>query len=98
MSDQENDTSYNTFNNTSEKVLSNPSSENYLIPCCCVTNKWYFNHIGLASMKEYDNTVNNYCVCLDCCTWCLEFQTRKYAVCEKPIICYLCCCSIYFIE
>jgi hypothetical protein len=97
MSEQESNTSYKVFTNCN-KLISNSSEDKYTLSCCCITNKWYFQHTGLAAIKNYDNTANNYCVCLDCCTWCLEFRTRKYSVCEKPIICYLCCCSIYFID
>jgi hypothetical protein len=96
MGYQESDISYIKFTNSSE-MISDFSDNKYTLGCCCITDKWYFEHTGLASMKEYDNTINNCCVWLDCCTWCLEFQTRKYNVCEKPTICYLCCCSIYFI-
>ena len=96
MNSQESDISYKPFTSSNE-VSSNSSQDKYTLGCCCVTDKWYFDHTGLASIKEYDNTVNNCCVWLDCCTWCLEFRITKSSVCEKPVICYLCCCSIYFI-
>ncbi len=93
MSYQDRLTSYTNSNETT-----NYSENKYTLGCCCISNKWYFEHTGLASMKEYDNTANNYCICLDCCTWCLEFKMRICSEGKKPIICYLCCCSIYFIE
>jgi hypothetical protein len=69
----------------------------YLINGCCISDRWCFQHTGLAAVKEYDDSVNTCCVSLDCCTWCLEFRTTKISsICKKQTICYLCCCSIYF--
>lgn len=71
----------------------------YLINGCCISDKWCFQHTGLAAVKEYDDSTNNYCISLDCCTWCLEFRTTKISwICKKNTICYLCCFSIYFVE
>lgn len=97
MTSQESDTLYNAVRNSSGKI-SIPSKNKYLFGCCCcITEKWYIQHAGLASIKYYDDNINHCCTCFDCCTWCLEFRTRKYFVCERQIACYLCCCSIYFI-
>jgi hypothetical protein len=63
----------------------------------CVSDKWCFDHTGLASIREYDKNINNCCTCLDFCTWCFEFRTQKNSIlCKKDTNCYLCCCSIYF--
>jgi hypothetical protein len=94
METSSNETLYNACINSEKKIITQ-SENKYTLCCCCITNKWCFQHTGLTAVKDYDNTANNYCICLDCCTWCLEFRTRKYDICEKPIICYLCCCSIY---
>jgi hypothetical protein len=62
-----------------------------------ISDKWCFEHTGLASIREYDKNINNCCICLDCCTWCFEFRTQKKSLlCKKETNCYLCCCSIYF--
>ena len=66
--------------------------------CCCYTiDMWCNEHTGLAIINEYDNNVNNCCIFLDCCTWCIEFRRDKYEICNNQTICYFCCCSIYFI-
>jgi len=96
MNECESNISYKPFTDSND-MSSNSSQDKYTLACCCVTDKWYFDHTGLATIKEYDSTVNNCCISLDCCTWCLEFRIRKCSICEKPCICYLCCCSIYFI-
>lgn len=72
-----------------------PSEDKYLI-CCCITEKWCFEHSGIAGFKEYDETKNNYCKCLDCCTWCLELNYGTPFICLKDTNCYLCCLTIYF--
>ena len=63
---------------------------------CCISDKWLFEHSGIAWFKMYDETENNYFLCLDCCTWCLEFRCNKWSICEKGMNCYLCCCVLYF--
>lgn len=88
-----NENESNAFRN-SDKIILTPSENKYLIGCC-ITEKWCFNHMGIASIRSYDKNINNCCTCLDCCTWCLEFQTKKCS-CKNQTICYLCCCSIYF--
>jgi hypothetical protein len=90
------ETPYNSSIN-SDKLLINPSNDKYFISCCCITEQWCFEHIGIPIEKEYDDTVYNCCTCLDCCTWCLEFQIKKCSICVKQTNLYLCCCSIYFI-
>jgi len=86
MSEQDSDILYESTDNTSSSF------------CCCLTDQWCFQHTGLASIKGfYDNNSDTCCICLDYCTWCLEFRTRKYSICKKQTVCYLCCCSIYFI-
>lgn len=94
MSDQQSDTLYNVVRN-SDKILLRPSEDKYMISCC-ISEKWCFDHTGLSAIKEYDKNTNNCCTCLDCCTWCLEFHTKKYSICKNETICYLCCLSIYF--
>jgi hypothetical protein len=100
MSDLQSDTLYNAVRN-SDKISLNKSNDHtndkYLIPCCCVTDKWCFEHSGIAIPKQYSETEFNCCTCLDCCTWCLEVKIQKYSICVKQTNCYLCCCSIYFI-
>jgi hypothetical protein len=94
MSDQQSDTLYNSVRN-SDKILLSSSEDKYIL-CCCISEKWCFEHTGVAIIKEYDQEVNNCFTCLDCCTWCLEFHTTKSSICKKQTNCYLCCCSIYF--
>ena len=96
MSNQESDTLYNAVRNSSGKI-SKPYKNKIMLNCCCVTEKWCFQHTGLAGIKGYDDNLNNCCTCLDCCTWCLEFRTNKYSICQRQTAFYLCCCSIYFI-
>ena len=90
----ESDTLYNAVRN-SDKLLLTPSQDKYMLGCC-ISEKWCFNHTGIASIREYDKNINNYCICLDCCTWCLEFRRQKMSICSKQTNCYLCCCIIYF--
>ena len=61
--------------------------------CCCISEKWSFEHSGIATFKQYDE--NSCCTCLDCCSWCLEFRCKKIC-CFKNKICYVGCCTIYF--
>jgi len=77
----------------SEKLV--PPSENKYLLCCCLSEKWCFEHTTPAIIKDYDENMNNYCICLDYCTWCLEFKLNKKC-CIKDTNCYLCCCTIYF--
>ena len=90
----ERDSLYNAVRN-SDKLLLTPSEDKYML-CCCISEKWCFNHTGIASIREYDKNINNCCICLDCCTWCLEFRRQKMSICSKQTNCYLCCCAIYF--
>lgn len=64
--------------------------------CCCINEVWCFNHTGISALRGYDTNINNYCTCLDCCSWCLVFNCRKTSICEKETNCYICCCTIYF--
>ena len=95
METNSNETLYNVSINSEKKIII-PSENKYTLGCCCITNKWCFQHTGLTALKEYDNTVNNYCICLDCCTWCLEFNINKKSMCKNETNCYICCCVIYF--
>lgn len=72
------------------------SREDKTMVCCCISKKWLFEHSGFPGIKNYDKNKNNCCICLDCCTWCLEFRLSKQFNCIKDTNCYLCCCSIYF--
>jgi hypothetical protein len=94
MYDIENDKLYKTVDNSNKFILI-PSEDKYLLGCC-ISEKWCFKHTGIAAIRNYDENINNCCVYLDCCSWCLEFQITKYSICKKQTICYLCCCSIYF--
>jgi len=96
MSNQQTETLYNPVINSNDTTPTS-SKNKYILSCSCITEKWCFEHTGIAGIKEYNDNVSNCCTCLDCCTWCLEFRTRKYSICEKQTACYLCCCSIYFI-
>lgn len=92
----ESDTLYNAVRN-SDKLILTPSEDKYFINCCCcISEKYCFDHMGIASIRDYDKNINNCCICLDCCTWCLEFRIKKMSICKKETNCYLCCCSIYF--
>jgi hypothetical protein len=99
MSELESNTLYNAVRN-SDKMLLRPPENKCKITCCCFScccsEKWCIKHTGIASIKEYDKNVNNYCICLDYCSWCLEFRNKKWKMCSKETNCYLCCCSIYF--
>lgn len=79
----------------SESLLTRPSEKKYIL-CCCISEKWCFEHSGIAVIKEYDENKNNCCKCLDCCTWCLEFKFKKPCNCIKDTNCFICCCTIYF--
>ena len=63
---------------------------------CCFTNKWCFDHMNPASYRIYDETHEIYCICFDCCNWCLEFEQNKCLCCKKNSICFMCCCTIRF--
>lgn len=95
MNETESNTLYNAVRNSDKIKLNLPSKDKHLI-CCCISDKWFFEHTGIASISIYDENTNNCCICLDCCTWCLEFHSQKYTICKNKTICYLCCCSIYF--
>jgi hypothetical protein len=92
----ESDTLYNIVRNSNNSVLVPPSKDKYLL-CCCISEKWWFDHTSIPVINEYDKNDHNCCICLDCCTWCLEFRVKKKSICSKNINCYLCCCVIYFI-
>ena len=92
MSDLQSNTLYNAVRNSGKIQLIQPK-EKYI--CCCINELWCFEHSGLAGIKQYNTESNNCCLCLDCCTWCLEFRFKK-SFCKKQTNCYLCCCSIYF--
>jgi hypothetical protein len=64
--------------------------------CCCISEQWCFEHSGIAGFKNYDENKNHCCLCLDCCTWCLEFKIKKPLNIIKDTNCYICCFSIYF--
>ena len=99
MSELQSNTLYNAVRNSDKIMLTKDmlTKDKYSISCCCISEKWWFDHTGLPSIKTYDKNTNNCCICLDCCTWCLEFQIKRYSICVKPTNIYLCCCSIYFI-
>ena len=63
---------------------------------CCFSNKWWLEHTSPSTYKIYDENYCLCCRCLDCCTWCLEFQNTKLSCCKKNIVCFMCCCSITF--
>ncbi len=81
---------------SSETISLNSSRENRLSSSCFNSEKWCFEHSGIAGFKYYDETKNNCCICLDCCTWCLEFRCKKLPICSKEMNCYICCCAFYF--
>jgi hypothetical protein len=94
MENSSNETLY-TESISSETMSLNPSKEKYTL-CCCISDKWCFEHSGIAGFKQYDEHKNNCCTCLDCCTWCLEFKFKKPMNCIKDTNCYICCFTIYF--
>ena len=63
---------------------------------CCFSNRWWFEHTSPAAYKIYDENDCLCCICLDCCTWCLEFHYKKSSCCKNNVICFMCCCSITF--
>ncbi len=80
----------------SDKFIIYPQQNNFI--CCCISEKWCFEHSGIPAFNYYDQNINNICLYLDCCSWCLEFKLSKKKYCnDKDTICYLCFCSIYFI-
>ncbi len=81
------------INNDGEMLF---SREDKSMICCCISNKWLFEHSGIAGFTTYDENKNNCCTCLDCCTWCLEFKLRKPINYMKDTNCYICCFAIYF--
>jgi hypothetical protein len=92
------ETLYNSVGNSGDVLLKNVNDSSQTSCCCCISYKWCFDHTGLAVASEYDETECNCCTCFDCCSWCLEFRVKKWFLCTKGTNCYLCCCSIYFIE
>jgi hypothetical protein len=94
MENNSDETLYTICSN-SDPIFRSPSDNRYVM-CCCITEKWCFEHSGIAGLKEYDETKNNCCKCLDCCTWCLEFNYKTRFNCLKDTYCYLCCLSINF--
>jgi hypothetical protein len=80
---------------SSETISLNSSRENHS-SYCFNSEKWCFKHSGIAGFKYYDETAMNCFVCLDCCTWCLEFRFKRLPICSKEMNCYICCCAIYF--
>jgi len=95
MENNSDETLYTVCSN-SDGILRQPSEHKYIFCCCCITEKWCFEHSGIAGFKEYDDTKNNCCKCLDCCTWCLELNYKKPFCCIKETYCYLCCLTINF--
>ena len=57
MSELQSDTLYNAVRN-SNKIMLIPSEEKYFTTCCCISEKWCFNHTGVASIREYDKNIN----------------------------------------
>ena len=94
---EESDTLYNAFTNSDKIYLNKQPTENYLIPCCCITDKWCFDHSRISINTDYDEREFHCCTCLDCCTWCLEFKIKNCSICSKKTNLYLCCFTIYFI-
>ena len=86
---------YQSSKNIDSRLLHSTDDKHLL--CCCISYKWCFDHSGIAITKQYSDNEYNCCTCLDCCTWCLECQTKKCSICIKQTNLYLCCCSIYFI-
>ncbi len=91
----------NALNNKAlvkENLLNETLSHKESMFCCCITNRWCFEHTGIPLIsKEYDESNYNCCTCLDCCSWCLEFKFNKCSLCVKQVNIYLCCFTIYFI-
>jgi len=93
MENMSNETLYQVSRNSDSIVFIKPNKKKM---CCCVTEKWCFEHSGIAGFTSYDENKTNYCTCLDCCTWCLEFKLNKPINCMKDTNCYICCFAIYF--
>ena len=83
-----------TVSSNSNSILPQPSEDKYIL--CCITEKWCFEHSGIAVFKEYDETKKHCCKSLDCCTWCLELNYKTSFCCIKETYCYLCCLTINF--
>jgi len=68
--------------------------------CCCINNeamKFHFFHSAPASFNNtYFETDKTYCLCLDCCSWCLEFRSKKTCLCGERTICFAGCCLFIF--
>jgi hypothetical protein len=79
----------------SDNIFLVPSQEKKIM-CCFISEKWCFEHSGIAGLNQYDESKNNFCKCLDCCTWCLEFNLKKPCISIKDTNCYFCCLTIYF--
>lgn len=94
MDNSYSDTAYKAAR-SSDIIYFAPSEEKYIL-CCCISEKWCFEHSGIAGLNQYDESKNNYCKCLDCCSWCLEFNFKKPCKSVKDFNCYLCCLTIYF--
>lgn len=95
MNECQSNTLYNAVRNSDKIVLVSTNNNNYSI-CFCVTEKWCVNHTGFSGFKNYNKNENNCCICLDCCSWCLEFHIKKPGLCKNSTNCYLCCFAIYF--
>jgi hypothetical protein len=79
---------------THESKINNDVTKKSFV--CCFSNKWWFDHSSPAGYKNYDENDCLCCACLDCCTWCLEFQQKKSKCCKNDVVCFMCCCSITF--
>lgn len=82
----------NPISNNNEPLLKNKKEK-----CiCCFSSRWCFENVTPGAYKIYNENDYLCCPCLDCGSWCLEFQYKKSECCKKNIICFMCCCIISF--
>ena len=95
MSIQENDEIKleNVVCQTTEKLLNTENNKSFL---CCISYKWCFAHLGLSGNTTYDEDTCLCCRCLDCCSWCLEFNNKTNWFCRYKMVCFGCCFSIFY--
>lgn len=83
----------NVASQTTEELLNPENNKKFW---CCISYKWCFAHLGFSGNTTYDEDTCLCCRCLDCCSWCLEFNNKTNWFCRYKMVCFGCCCSIFY--
>jgi hypothetical protein len=87
MENLSNETLYQVSVNSDSIIFTKPNKRKTIF--CCISDKWCFEHSGIAGFTTYDENKNNCCICL-------EFKLKKPFNCIKDTNCYICCFVINF--